>query len=154
MLTPPALFTQSQLEIALGGADRLRQLAKASGPSDPVLAAFVVEVQSAAAGKIYSVAQIAADVNDPNILTPFLVQCGITAGIYWAWHKGTGGIGIPDEVKTAYRDVINEVKEYADGQRAVGATPTPNTSAGLTNIDPDPQNVTMTRRSLRDSGFT
>lgn len=154
MPLPPALFTQTQLEIALGGADRLRQLAKASGPTDPVLVAFVAEVQSAASGKIYSVAQIAANVNDPNILTPFVIQCGVTAGVYWAWHKSTSGIGIPEEVKAAYRDAIAEVKEYAEGLRAVGGTPTPSTSAGLENIDPDPNDQTITRRSLDTSGFT
>jgi hypothetical protein len=154
MPVPPALFTQAQLEIALGGSDKLVQLAKAASINDPVIAAFMVEVTAAASGKIYSVTQIAADVNDPNILTPFMVQCGVVAGVYWSWHKSTGGQAIPPEVKEAYRDAIDEVKEYAEGLRAIGATPTPSTSAGLENIDPNPTGTRITRKSLGRAGFT
>lgn len=157
MPVPPALFTQAQLEIAAGGADKLLQLVdktKSGQLASAPCQAFIAEVISTASGKIYSVAQIAADVNDPNIVTPFLIQLAVTAGLYWAWHKSTGGIAVPPDVKDAYKDAIDEVKDYAEGLRAVGATPTPSTSAGLENIDPNPTGNRITRKSLGRAGFT
>jgi hypothetical protein len=157
MLVPAPLFIQAQLEMAVGGADKLLQLVDKTGTGDlasGACQAFIAEIISTASGKIYSVAQIAADVNDPNILTPFSVQCGVMAGVYWTWHKSTGGIAVPDEVKSGYRDTIDEVKEYAAGLRATGGTASPSTSAGLENIDPNPSGHRITRKSLGKAGFT
>lgn len=154
---PPALFTQSQLEMAVGGADKLLQLVDKTKTNDLASAdcqTFIAEIITTACSKIYSVAQVAADVTDPNIATPFLAQCAVSAGVYWAWHKSTGGIAVPDEIKAAYREAIEEVKQYAEGLRAIGATPTPSTSAGLENIDPDPDGVRLTRTTLGNAGFT
>lgn len=156
MPVPPALITQAQLEIAVGGPSELLQLADKSGTgalSSDTCQAFITEVITIASGKIYSLVQIAADPNDPNVATPFVVQCAVTAGVYWAWHKSTGGIAVPPDVKEAYRDAINEMKEYAEGLRAVGASPTPATSAGLETIDIDPCDQSLSRNSLDRSGF-
>lgn len=157
VIVPPALFTQTQLGIALGGQDKLLALVDKQNTSDINSAScqsFITEIISAACSKIYSVAQIAADVTDPNIVTPFLIECAVAAGVYWTWHKSTGGTAVPDEVKSGYRDTIAEVKEYAEGLRAIGSTPTPHTSAGLENIDPDPNGTGITRSTLDTSGFT
>jgi hypothetical protein len=157
VIVPTALFTLAQLQIACGGNDKFLSLVDKQNTqniNDPTCQAFVTEIISIACSKIYSVAQIAADVTDPNIVTPFLIQCAIGAGVYWTWHKSTGGIAVPEEIKSAYRDTIAEVKEYAEGLRAVGSTPTPNTSAGLENINPDPNGVSITRSTLDTAGFT
>lgn len=143
--------------MAVGGAAKLLQLVDKTNSADlssGPCQAYITEIISTASGKIYSLVQVAADVNDPNVITPFVVQCAVTAGVYWTWHKSTGGIAVPEEIKTAYREAIDEVKEYAEGLRAVGATPTPSTSAGLVNIDPNPSGNRITRKSLGRAGFT
>ena len=157
MATPPLLVTQAQLEIAVGGPSELLQLADKSGTgslSSDTCQSFITEVITIASGKIYSLVQVAADPSDPNVATAFVVQCAVTAAVYWAWHKSTGGIAVPPDVKEAYRDAIAEMKEYAEGLRAVGSSPTPSTSAGLETIDPDPCGQGLTRSTLNRSGFT
>lgn len=154
---PPALFTQQQLSDELGGDDKL--LALVDKTNTGLLSSVdcqrrIAQIITKASGKVYSYAQISADVTDPNIITPFISSCAITAGVYWAWHFSTSGAAVPPDTKDAYAQAIEEMKEYAAGQRAVGATPTPNTSAGLENIDPDPCGVRTTRTTLRRAGFT
>lgn len=132
----PPLFTQAQLEVALSGAVSLRQLAKASGPTDPVLAAFVAEVQKAASGNVYAILQVAFDPHDPTFAAADYVQeRAVTIGVYWAWHKGTGGVGVPDEVKAAKAEAEADLEKKREGLGALGTDADPASNAGTSLVD-------------------
>ncbi len=131
------LFTDAQLEIAVGGAPSLVRLARASGPSDPVYAAFKAEVRMAAQADAYGLAKIAVDPTDPTVSGAGLMQqlC-VTCGVYWAHSKGSGGQEIPPEVTLARKDAIEALKELRDGSRTLdtGTDPTSNLGAPSVKI--------------------
>jgi hypothetical protein len=142
----PALFTQAQLEVALGGADKLVQLAKASSSSDPVLATFLAEVQAAASGNVYAILQVAFDPNDPNFAAAqYVQQNAVTIGVYWAWHKSTGGTAVPDEVKAAKVEAERELDNTREGLRSLGSDMNPASNAGAEGVNL----VTSNRRIMR-----
>src|SRR5262245_59311741 len=97
------LFTDAQLEIGVGGADRLVQLAKAQSYGDATYTAFVAEVKRAANGRVYAILKVAIDITDPNVaIAGAIQQYALALGVYWAWWMGTGGTALPDEVVKAH----------------------------------------------------
>ena len=142
-------FTQSQLEIAVGGAPNLVRLAKASNTADPQYAAFVVEVQSAALMELYSILQVAFDPNDPTVAgSIYAQQYGVTLGVYWAHHKGTGGIEIPEKVDAAHDKTLTAIKEARSGSTALGTTTDPTSNAGAKTVTVDATGSRIVRRNM------
>lgn len=115
------LFSQAELEIACGGADRLVRLAKASSASDAAYTAFIAQVRRAAQGDLYSLIEPSAVITDPNVpLSDFIQSQCLPIGVYWAHHKGTGGQAIPDEVRAAYDRALAALREFRAGDRSLG----------------------------------
>jgi hypothetical protein len=125
----PAPFPQTRLELALGGTDKLVELAKAPGLSDPLVAAFVAEVQSAAAADVFSILQVVWNPADPTFQgSDFVQQNAVTCGIYWAWHKSTGGIAVPTDIKEARAEALQNLKDARQGLLGLGSDTEPSAS--------------------------
>lgn len=150
----PNLFTQAQLENAVGGADRLVRLARTTGSTTAAYLAFVASVQAIADATGYANAQVYALVTDPTVQTaPMVSEMALVIGVYWAHFKGTGGMEIPVEVGHAYEKAMTFFRELKAGDTALGTAATPSTSAGLTQIDPNPTGTQISRTSLGLAGF-
>jgi hypothetical protein len=122
----PDPFSQAQLEIAAGGTAALREIVdkgKTNTLSSPSCQAALAEIKRAAAGDIYSILQVPFDPNDPTFATAdFVQQNAVTIGLYWTWHKSTGGLAIPEEVKAAYVDAVAKLKEARAALRSLGTS--------------------------------
>ena len=150
----PHLFNQAQLEAAVGGPDRLVRMARCTGPSDPNYAAFIASVQNIADGTAYSHAQVYAAVTDTTTQTsPVLSEMALAVGVWWAHYKGTGGQEIPMGVAEGLRIATAWFESLKNGGATLGTELTPSTSAGLTQVDIDPDSVRMTRANLNGAGF-
>lgn len=150
----PHLFTQAQLENGVGGAPRLVQLARATGPGDPAYATFVASVQNIADGTGYSNSQVYAAVTDPTTQTsPMLSEMALAVGIWWAHYKGSGGQEVPQGVVDGMKIATEWFDGLKNGTVTLGTSATPSTSAGLTQVDPNPDGTRMTRDSLNTAGF-
>ncbi len=149
----PAPFTQAQLEIAAGGSADLLQLADKSRTGDLSSAscqAFIAEVQRAAAGQLYSILQIVFDPADPTFqAADFVQQNAVVIGVYWAWHKSTGGKAIPPEVITAKNDAVATLEKAAEGLRSLGTDKTPTSNAGAKTVTIDTTGTRILRDNMR-----
>lgn len=152
-LPPP--FTQAQLEIAVGGADQLLELADkrgecgALGLNGAPAQAFIAEVQRAVAGRLYSILQVAFDPTDPMFQgSDFVQQLAVTMGAYWAWHKSTGGIAIPQDVKEANADAEAMLKDTRDGGQGLGTLVDPRSNAGARNVRVDQTGRRVLRKNM------
>lgn len=148
----PALFTQAHLEIATGGADKLLQLAdknRTGNINDATVQAFIAEVIRAASGEVYPIVQVAWDPNDPTVTgADALAEAALPIALYWAWHKSTGGVAVPEEVKTARQDAKATLKEMRDGMQALGTTTDPASNAGAKTVDIDSSGKRVLRRNM------
>lgn len=145
----PPLFTQGQLEIAAGGTDKLLQLVdktKSQQLSSVPCQAFLAEVQNATLGEVCAILQVAFNPADPTFQgASFVQQNAVTIGLYWTWHKSTGGIAVPPEVKDAREQAIATLKQARDGLQSLGTDVTPESNVGVTSVNL----VTSSRRILR-----
>ena len=125
----PSLFTQAQLEIAVGGASQLLQLIDRNGTGDLSSAScqgVIAEIQRAATGEVLSILQTTFDPSDPNVVgADFVIQSALPIAAFWAWQKGSGGIAVPDEVKNERREAQSAVREARDGMRALATDTDP-----------------------------
>jgi hypothetical protein len=137
-----ALYTQEQLEIAAGGADELLHLVdkkRTSQLSSAPCQAFLAEVQEAAISDLYSILQIPFNPDDTTVQqSPFVRQNGVTLGLYWTWHKSTGGKAIPDDVKTARVEAIANLKEARESLRTLATSTEPSSSLSSHQVDRGP----------------
>ena len=77
-------------------------------------------MRSAAQADVYGLAKIAVDPADPNVPAAGLLQqyC-VTCAVYWAHHKGSGGIEVPQDVARARDQAIEALRELRDGGRTL-----------------------------------
>lgn len=129
------LWTQAQLEIACGGAASLVRLAKAPNASSAVYTDFIAEVRKASQGIVYAIVQVAFDPTDSTVPGADLLQqhC-LAVGVYWAYHKGTGGHAIPDDVRRAYDDALAILRELKKGELALGTEDEPTGNHGAETV--------------------
>jgi phage gp36-like protein len=148
----PDLFTQAQLEQAVGGPDKLRQLGDRD--RDGVLDAdWYAEVKRAANGEVYSYLGVDLNVTDPNLAAAGVLQeYALDVAAFWAYKKGTGGQAIPEKIGDAYTLAIASLKEFRAGERRVDLVEEPARAAPAAAVNMDPDNHSgWTRR--RWSGF-
>ena len=116
----PALYVQAQLEIAVGGAKNLRQLVDKNNTGDLASAscqAFLSEVSDFSSSEVYSLVAKGFDPMDPDVQAAKLVrQCAVTFGVYWTWHKSTGGTKIPPDVREARDDARKTITETSQSR--------------------------------------
>jgi len=117
----PDLYTTAQLEIACGGADRLKQLAKAPSTSSSIYTDFLAAVRRAAESDVRSLVGVAYVLTDAVLnAAPFISECALVVAVYWAHWKGTGVQGIHDDLKASYTDAQKKLMDLRDGPRMPG----------------------------------
>lgn len=134
----PDLFSQADLEIAIGQAANLVELARASSTADPAYAAFVAQVRRAVQGDVYSLLAPSVDITDPNIpISDFVQGQCMPMAVYWAYHKGTAGQAIPDPVRAAYQEAKQALIDFREGNRSLGTQNEAARSAPAHDVDMD-----------------
>lgn len=137
----PDPFSQAQLEIAVGGQSDLLKLADKTATGDlnsTACQAFIDEVMAAAAGEVLSLLQVAFDPTDPTFQSAdFVQQNALVIGVYWAWHKSTGGRAVPADVETAKDKAVATLLQAKDGLRSLGTEDDPTSNAGAENVTLD-----------------
>lgn len=151
----PAPFTQSQLQIALGGAAAYMQLFDkelTGNPNDVNVVAMLVEVQNAAAADLYSVLQVVFDPHDTTFQNAvFTQQKAVTIGVYWSWHKSTGGQAVPPANVQAYADAMAALKEARSGLRSLGTDVDPASNSAVQTVTVDSTGQRILRGNM--NGF-
>lgn len=148
----PSPFTTAKLAIALGGDEKLLQLVDKQHTEDITSAscvAFIDEIKEAAAGELYSILQVVFDPADAVFqASPHVIQNALTVGVYWAWHKSTGGMAIPPEVKEAKAEAVAALKEARTGLRSLGTETDPTSNAGVKQVDIDATGTRVLRSNM------
>lgn len=148
-------FTTTQLESAMGGPQRLVQLAKATGVTDPAYLAFAAAVKDNVNGDVYAITQIAFNISDVNLqASGYLRQKALALGCFWAHFAGSGGQEVPDLVVKERDLALEQLKALAAGETSLGIEVSVSTSAQLHQVNVDPAGIGVTRSTLDGAGFT
>jgi hypothetical protein len=156
MAFPAQLYTQTQLAVAVGGADKLLELADRAVKSGQITSAgcqqFLSEVLLATSGEVNSILEVAFDPNDPNYANAAFVQeYALTIAVYWTWHKSTGGLSVPKDVRDGADLARSALKEAREGLRSLGTSPATASNAGATSVTIDTTGQRILRTNL--NGF-
>ena len=132
------LFTQAQLEMCIGGAYRLVELAQAKTQSDQKYLDFIAQVRASAQGDVYSIMQVTFDPLDPTVPTSPVAQtyC-LSCAVYWAWSYGTGGQAVPDPVVRNRDIAMQALDTIRKGNAALGTSTEPASAAPAHQVDMD-----------------
>lgn len=137
-------FTQADLEEAVGGAAVLVQLLDKDG--DGVADAGLVQnVIANACGDLDSAIQVR---NLLPLVPPYpqaVISNAIKLGMYHAHLKGTGGQGVPPDIRQLYDQVEVWMERIASGQRSLGASPraTSDRSTGQVEVSSEVTRTTL-----------
>ena len=138
-----AFCSQSDLEIAVGGADVLRQLADPSG-TGTADSATVTDYLEGPAGKIRSAIEIK---HDPETIATLdagtlrtLRDCNKWLSAEVAWLEGARGQGMPQHIAARAAQEREWLSLVADGHRRLGRVagkpgPALNQPAGVIDFD-------------------
>src|SRR5581483_8321450 len=135
------LFSQAQLEFAVGGAQNLLQLAdNKSAPTNDLASAycqaFIAEVKRAAAGEVYSILQVKFNPVDPTVpAADFVQQNAVVIGAYRAWQKSTGGVLKENPFENARERASANLEKAAEGIRALGTDMEPSQQLDAHQVD-------------------
>ena len=145
------LFTVTQLELVMGGAYRLVELAQASSTADPKYTAFVAQVRVASQGDVYSIMQVAFDPLDPTVATsPVAQSYCLACAVYWAWSYGTGGQAVPDPVVRNRDLAMQALDVIRRGNSGLGTSTEPVSQMPTKQVDMDATGTS----GLTGSGWT
>lgn len=115
-------FTQTDLENEVGGADVLVQLLDKDG--DGVADADRVDlVISTACGDIDSALAVRVQLPLTAPYPAAVVSNALKLGNYYAHLKGSGGQGVPADIRDLFAQVEAWMERIVSGQRSLGATP-------------------------------
>lgn len=151
----PDLFTQAQLEVAVGGADKLLELVdkqRTGDLSSTSCQTYISEIKAAARGEVYSILQVAYDPGSVDMsVAEFVAQNALVIGVYWTWHKSTGGMAVPPEVKEAKADAVKNLTDAKAGTRALGTDADVESNVGHKTVTVDSTGTRVLRQNM--SGF-
>lgn len=137
-------FSQSELEEAIGGPAVLVQLLDKDG--DGVADAAIVDnVIANACGDLDSAIQVR---NSLPLLPPYpraVVSNAIKLGIYLAHLKGTGGQGVPPDVRQLFEQVELWMERIVAGSRSLGAVPRATSDRQSGQVTPSADGVTRSK---------
>lgn len=148
-MTEIAWMTQTELELAVGGAAVLVQLLDkdADGVADTTLVNAIL---------VRANAEVSAAVENQYALSAFsspypslLINAAMGLGAYFAWTYGSSEVALPPGIERLYQDSLRLLDQISKRERSIGATPQPGTNQAVEQIDPDPNGDRVTRTSLR-----
>ena len=132
------LFTQKQLELAMGGSYRLVELAQAQSSADQKYLDFIAQVRLAAQGDVYSIMQVTFDPLDPTVAaSPIAQTYCLSLAVYWAWSYGTGGQSIPAPVVGNREIAMQALDTIRRGNMALGTETEPVSQMPAKMVDMD-----------------
>lgn len=134
-------FSQTELENALGGAAILVQLLDKDGDGVADVS-LVAEVIANACGDIDSAIAVRAQLPLPAPYPAAVVSNAIKLGIYWAHVKGTGGQGVPADVRDVYAQVELWMERIVEGKRSLGVVPRASSGRQAAQVEPSAAGVT------------
>lgn len=144
-----AYCSQSDLENALGGADKLVELLDKDG--DGIAdTAIVTAILNRASAEVNSAVQVVIDLS--NLVAPYpdaLIYNTADIGAYYAYLDGTSGQAVPENVKLRYDNAIKWLDQVATRQRTLGIASKPATGLDVQQIDPDADSTKVSRTSLK-----
>lgn len=142
--------SQTDLEYAVGGAATLAQLLDKDGDGYAD-AQFVSRILDRATGEAKSAVQLSNDLGAlaNGVIPDSLIYATANIAAYYAFLEGTQGQGVPDSIRANYDDALRWLDQIARKERTLGATPRTVTDQQVGIIDPDPQGLKVSRRSLR-----
>lgn len=144
----PDLFTDAQLEVAVGGAKRLLQLSGAASVSDPVYATFKAAVRRVADADVYSLVGPAFATGDTTVQqSPLLAEYSLAIAAYWAHKKGSGGLEIPEGISSGYEEARLGLAEIREGDRALATSDEPTTNLQPQRVDMSANGKGWTRKT-------
>lgn len=139
------LFTQADLERALGAPAILRQLAD-PGRTNQVDAGVVKDIIDIASTEMCSYVQLAVDL--ATLQQPYprvLVLKAADMGAYHAWLRGAQGQGVPAEIIQRYENAVRWAQDVGQRRATIGTTvkPTLDPPASQVVADPDGTRVSV-----------
>jgi phage gp36-like protein len=143
------LYTQTDLELAIGGAQQLAQLLDKDGDgiADASLVASIIGRSSAevmaAVGNVLNIATMTPPYPDA------LVFHAAQIGAYYAWGQGSSEIVVPDAAMKMHEDSLRFLDQLARRERSVGVANPPASVLEVKQIDVD--NGGTLGRTTRDS---
>lgn len=141
--------TQTDLELALGGAAYLVQLQDKDG--DGIAdAASVTSILAWAAGEIDG--RIRRQVPPESLTAPYpanLVMHEAAVGAYLAFRTGTGGLAMPDNIERGYRDALAWADAVGDKRITFSGTAEAPHQIRDTLVDINPSGTRINRRTMR-----
>ena len=158
-----AFCTQGDLEIAVGGAARLLQLAdfnRTGNISDAAVQAVIQGWLDEGASRILQTASVKHDPETlANLDAPSLVQCRRWNKVFsgrLAYRDGAGGLAMPEQLADGAREADEDLVKLADGRQrlarvAGGIAAGINQPVGLVDHDPHGRHVSV--RGFKRSGF-
>lgn len=132
------LFTIAQLELVMGGAYRLVELAQATSTIDAKYTTFIAQVRVAAQGDVYSIMQVTFDPLDPTVSSsPVAQSYCLACAVYWAWSYGTGGQAVPDPVVRNRELAMQALDTIRRGNAGLGTSTEPVAQMPTKQVDMD-----------------
>ena len=140
--------TQTDLELAVGGAAVLAQLLSKSGTGSAD-ANLVAAVIGRATAEVNSAIQVAIAIDTLNPPYPdALVYVTADIGAYFAYLQGTSGQAMPDSTRQRYDNALRWLDQVARRERTLGVSPKPATDQDVKQVDTNPDGLRVTRGSL------
>ena len=126
--------TQAMLERGLGGPARLVQLSDKTG-SGIADSTFVSEVLAAGEEEANSMIAMAVDLADPGLATSsLLLRHQLALTVYIVYFRGTGGLGVPPEVKADRDEAERVLTLVGERKRSLGLVTRPTTSQQVEQV--------------------
>jgi len=142
--------TLSQIETAIGGAERARQLAKADAYGDAVYLDFIAKCQAPANAYLRSLLRKVIDPDNAAVASdPLIADHEATLTARNMHRKGAGGLEMPPELKTAIEDFNAWEQKLSDGKIAFDSPDATATEAGVKMVQTDTDGRRVTRSNMR-----
>jgi phage gp36-like protein len=131
-------FTQANLEVAVGGANVLRDLLDKNrdGLAD---ADQVSAVIAEATAEVNSAIQVAVDTTTINLPYPdALVYHATRIGAYYAFLNSTSGMAMPENIRAKYDAAMDWLDRVARGDRTIGIAAPLSSAHDVSTVDVNP----------------
>lgn len=143
MTLPTSFIAQADLEVAVGGAQVLRDLLDKNkdgfADSDQVAA-----VLSEGHSDVVSLIEKSIDLTTLTVpYPPILIANEKRICAYYAFLQSTSGLAMPDNIRQQYDHAIEKLKAIGNNDQSLGIIPPPGQSHKLEIVDVNP-NISMT----------
>lgn len=153
MARPDQLCEWAGVELILGGPAEATKLLdpKRVGLAWQVFKTKAIQMGTTQVLEAYGVQNQIAALRPPY--DPSLVQRTEIAAAIWAWNLGTGNQALPSGLERLSTQLDTILEMWATRRRNPAQDPEAPNQHLISDIDPDPENLGWTRRSLGAAGY-